>query len=135
MADQDPPAFPIVCSFDASGSEDGSALLVQANGFDGSVLRFAIPIDNVKYFISFLLMWVGTISSTESGRDKTDLIGLGTLPIPATSIAIGEPSGKEGYIGISVGRAELVFSLPISAFHPIAQTLLLAGMQPSSTIS
>jgi hypothetical protein len=127
-------AFPIVYSFDGCASEDGTALLVEANGFDGSVQRFAIPIDNVKHFISFLLMWAGTISATEPG-DVTDAIGVGTPPIPATSIAIGEPCGNEGYIGISVGRAELVFSLPLSAFSSIAQTLLLAGMQSNSTAS
>jgi hypothetical protein len=49
------------------------------------------------------------------------------MPIPATSIAIGEPSGQEGYIGISVGRAELVFSLPLASFGPLGRTRMLAG--------
>jgi hypothetical protein len=39
---------------------------------------------------------------------------------------IGEPSGEEGYIGISISRAERVFSLPISAFKPLGRSLLLA---------
>ena len=50
------------------------------------------------------------------------------MPIPATSIAIGAPSGQEGYIGISVGRAELVFALPLASFGPLGQTLMMAGM-------
>jgi hypothetical protein len=49
------------------------------------------------------------------------------MPIPATSIAIGAPSGQEGYIGISVGRAELVFTLPLASFGPLGQTLMMAG--------
>jgi hypothetical protein len=49
------------------------------------------------------------------------------MPIPATSFAIGAPSGEEGYIGISVGRAELVFAVPLASFGPLGQTLLMAG--------
>jgi hypothetical protein len=30
--------------------------------------------------------------------------------------------------GISVGRAELVFALPLASFGPLGQTLLMAGM-------
>jgi hypothetical protein len=56
----------------------------------------------------------------------------GSLPIPATSIAIGEPNGDEGYLGISVGRAELVFSLPVSSFGPLGQSLLMAGTPPTT---
>jgi hypothetical protein len=127
MTDQSGTQFPIVYSFDGGPSADGTALLVKAIGFDGSVMRFAIPIDNVKHFIAFLLVWIGTISAHQQDGDEQEAVGGSTLPIPATSIAIGEPNGNEGYIGISVGRAELVFSLPVSAFAPIGQTLLLAG--------
>jgi hypothetical protein len=91
---------------------------VEATGFDGSVMRFAIPIDNVKHFIAFLLVWIGTISATRENGDDAEVAGGSTLPIPATSIAIGEPSGEEGYIGIAVGRAELVFIF--AAFGPRA---------------
>jgi hypothetical protein len=132
MGDQSERQFPIVYSFDGAASADGTALLVEATGFDGSVMRFAIPIDNVKHFIAFLLVWIGTISATHG--DDAEVAGASTLPIPATSIAIGEPSGEEGYIGIAVGRAELDFSLPLSALAPIGRTLLMAATGPQSSV-
>lgn len=132
MVDQGAAEFPFIYSFDGGPSADGAALLVEATGFDGSVTRFAIPVDNVKHFIAFLLVWIGTISVRQEESDETEAAMRNTLPIPATSIVIGEPSGTEGYIGISVGRADLVFSLPISAFGPIGRTLLIAGT-PSTT--
>jgi len=127
MGDQSERQFPIVYSFDGAPSADGTALLVEATGFDGSVMRFAIPIDNVKHFI-------GTISATRENGDDAEVAGGSTLPIPATSIAIGEPSGEEGYIGIAVGRAELVFSLPLSSLAPIGRTLLMAATGPQSSV-
>ena len=93
MGDQTERQFPIVYSFDGAPSADGTALLVEATGFDGSVMRFAIPIDNVKHFIAFLLVWIGTISASRENGDDAEVAGGSTLPIPATSIAIGEPSG------------------------------------------
>jgi hypothetical protein len=118
--------FPVIHAFEGGPSADGETLLVRATAFDGSVVPFAIPIDNVKHFISFLLAWVGTISAgTEADAD--DAAGTGIMPIPATSIAIGQPSGQEGYIGISVGRAELIFAVPLASFTPLGRTLLMAG--------
>ena len=151
-------AFPIVHTFEGGPSADASTLLIRATGFDASVTTFAIPVDNVKHFIAFLLAWVGTISeatgdadalvsrfrssqafaanserTSESKRtlaiyDSSAAFGarssqphrprnranfgfaaLGEaqlMPIPATSVAVGAPSGQEGYLGISVGRAE-----------------------------
>ena len=115
--------FPIIYSFEGGPSADGQSLLVRATGFDASVTTFAIPVDNVKHFIAFLLAWVRTLSEV-TGEASMDAAGEAQImPIPATSIAVGE----EGYIGISVGRAELVFALPLSSFGPLGQTLLLAG--------
>ena len=121
--------MPIIYAFDGEPSEDGSLLHVNATAFDGRVIPFAIPTDNVKHFIAFLLAWVGTISAGAGEPTDTEsaAVGEGIIPIPATSIAIGEPSGQEGYIGISVGRAELVFSVPLASFGPLGQTLLMAG--------
>ena len=122
-------AFPIIHSFEGGPSADGQSLLVRATGFDDSVTTFAIPVDNVKHFIAFLLAWVGTLSEV-NGEAAADADAAGeaqTMPIPATAIAIGAPSGQEGYIGISVGRAELVFALPLASFGPIGRTLMMAG--------
>jgi hypothetical protein len=129
MTDQGKLVFPVVHSLEGRPTDDGTALLVEATAFDGSVLRFAIPVGNVKHFIAFLLLWVGTISAGQAGNGDSDAahVGEGSLPIPATSIAIGEPNGNEGYIGISVGRAELIFSMPVSAFGELGQSLLMAG--------
>jgi hypothetical protein len=117
---------PVIYSFAGGPSADGRTLLIKATGFDASVTSFAIPVDNVKHFIAFLLAWVGTISAGEALPDG-DAGEAQVMPIPATSIAIGAPSGEEGYIGISVGRAELVFALPLASFGPLGQTLLVAG--------
>jgi len=124
--DQGRLVYPIVHSLAGRPADDGSALLVEATAFDGNVLRFAIPIDNVKHFIAFLLVWVGTISAGQSGGEE-GVTSEASLPIPATSIAIGQPNGDEGYLGISVGRAELIFSLPVSALGTLGQSLLVAG--------
>jgi len=119
--------FPLIYSFEGGPSPDGQTLLVKATGFDESVTSFAIPVDNVKHFIAFLLAWVGTISATGAPDEADAPDEAQVMPIPATSIAIGAPSGQEGYIGISVGRAELVFALPLASFGPLGQTLMMAG--------
>ena len=131
--DHDGLKFPIIHSLEAQPSDDGMQLLVQATAFDGNVLRFALPVDNVKHFIAFLLVWVGQMSAGQGSGDEADAgMAAGSLPIPATSIAIGQPNGDEGYLGISVGRAELVFSLPVSSFGPLGQSLLMAGTMPTA---
>ena len=117
--------FPLIYAFEGGPSADGQTLLVRATGFDRSVTTFAIPVDNVKHFIAFLLAWVGTLGAARGDADASDDAQI--MPIPATSIAIGAPSGEEGYIGISVGRAELVFALPLASFGPLGQTLMMAG--------
>jgi hypothetical protein len=119
--------FPVVHSFEGGPSADGQMLLIKATGFDARVTTFAIPIDNVKHFIAFLLAWVGTISAGAAGDDAETPGETQVMPIPVTSVAIGAPGGQEGYIGISVGRAELVFALPLASFAPLGQTLLTAG--------
>jgi hypothetical protein len=135
MSDPNRRVFPIVYSFEGHPSEDGSAFLVEATCFDDSVTRFAIPVDNIQHLIAFLLVWVGKISAAHPGAPPTCDDGGERLPIPATSVAIGEPSGEEAYIGISVGRAELVFSLPVSSLGSVGQSLLLAGAPINATAS
>jgi S1-C subfamily serine protease len=126
-------SFPIIHTLQGGPSEDGDVLLVEAATFDDKVLRFAIPVDNVQHFIAFLLIWVGKISAAQESHTGTDgTEGAGCLPIPATSISIGEPHGSEGYLGISVGRAELTFSVPASALVSVGQSLLLVGAMPGS---
>jgi hypothetical protein len=127
--------FPLIWSFEGGPSADGQALLVRATGFDQSVTTFAIPVDNVKHFIAFLLAWVGTLSAAGAADDTGTPGEAQVMPIPATSIAIGAPSGQEGYIGISVGRAELVFAFPLASFGPLGQTLLMAGTPANGAAS
>jgi hypothetical protein len=121
--------FPIIDTFEGGPSADGQTLLVRATGFDASVTTFAIPVDNVKHFIAFLLAWVGTLGEVNGDAPAgVDAAGEAQImPIPATPVAIAAPSGQEGYIGISVGRAELVFCLPLASFGPIGRTLMMAG--------
>jgi hypothetical protein len=127
MTGDDPRRFTIVHSLEGSPSDDGEALLVEATGFDGSVVRFAIPVDNIQHFVAFLLVWAGTMNAGAPGGDAVSQTPQNTLPIPATAVSVGEPEGDEGYLGISVGRAELIFSVPLSAFGLLGRSLMTAG--------
>jgi len=134
MTEQDKRTFPVVYSFEGQPSDDGSTFLLEGTCFDGSTVRFAIPVDNIQHFIAFLLVWVRTMS--DAADKQADSSGSeGRIPIPATSLAIGQPSGDEGYIAISVGRAELIFSLPASSLGSIAQSLLIAGAPANAVAS
>ena len=136
MMEKSSDVFPVIYSFEGSPSEDGSVFLVKATAFDESVVRFAIPLDNIQHFITFLLIWAGTISADQSGSaDADDCQSSGCIPIPATSIAVGQPNGNEAYIGVSVGCAELVFSLPASSLGPVGYTLMLAGTPANAVAS
>jgi len=128
MIGDDHRRFTIVRSLEGGPSDDGAALLVEATGFDGSVVRFAIPLDNIQHVVAFLLIWAGTMSAGAPGIDPASKVAQNSLPIPATAVSVGEPQGKEGYLGISVGRAELIFSVPLSALGPLGQSLMLAGI-------
>src|SRR5262245_20301037 len=134
MAEQGKKIFPVVYSFEGHPSEDNSTFLVEGTCFDGSTVRFAVPIDNIQHFIAFLLIWVRTLSDAVD-ENPDDPGSQGRLPIPATSFAIGQPSGDEAYIAISVGRAELIFSLPASSLGSIGQSLLLAGTPMNAAVS
>jgi hypothetical protein len=121
-------SYSVVYSFEGAPSEDGKTLLVEAACFDGSEMRFAIPVENIQHVVAFLLMWAGTMNAGAAGGDSSVCRApTNSLPIPATAISVGEPEGKEGYLGISVGPAELVFSVPLSAFAPLGQSLLTLG--------
>jgi hypothetical protein len=136
MTKQDTRVFPVMYSFEGHPSEDGSFFLIEGTAFDGAVVRLGIPVDNIQHFIAFLLTWVGTISRARPGDAPVgESESNGCIPIPATSIAIGNPQGDEAYIGISVGRAELVFSLPASALTPVGQSIILAGAASNTAAS
>jgi hypothetical protein len=79
-----------------------------------------------------LLISVGKLSVAQDDQDRTvdDTVGQ-SPPVPATSIAIGEPEGEEGYLGIAVGQAELVFSVPLSVFDELGRTLLTISAKPN----
>src|SRR5262245_19553668 len=87
----------------------------------------------------FATMRAGVVAARDEGctleRISLDEVAEGRIPIPATSIAIGQPGGSEAYIGISVGRAELVFSLPASSLVPVGQSLMLAGTSSNAAAS
>jgi hypothetical protein len=136
MTEQSTHAFPIIYSFEGNPSADGSFFLVEGTSFDGNVVRFAIPLENIQHFVAFLLIWAGTIGADQSGGGGADdPQSDGRIPIPATSIAIGQPNGNEAYIGVSVGCAELIFAMPTSALAPVGQTLMLAGTPGNAVAS
>jgi hypothetical protein len=134
MTEQDKRVFPVVYSFEGRPSDDNSTFLVEGTGFDGSPVRFAIPVDNIQHFIAFLLVWVRTLSDAVDKQPEGSEFD-GRIPIPATSIAVGHPNGNEAYIGISVGRAELVFSLPAASLGSIGQSFMIAGTPSNAVVS
>ncbi|HEY2530704.1 MAG TPA: hypothetical protein VGJ20_22685 [Xanthobacteraceae bacterium] len=134
--ERDSDAFPIVYSFECHPSEDGCVLLLAGTGFDGIVVRFAVSLDDIQHFVAFLLNWAGAISANQvAAAPAGKCEGNGCIPIPASSIGIGHPNGSEAYIAGSVGRAELVFSLPTSALTSIGQSLMLAGAPSNGATS
>ena len=135
MPEQVQQSFPVVYSFDAHPSDDGVTLAVEATCFDNTVVRFAIPVDNIQHLIAFLLIWVHMISPENSNNGQAEGFKNDRIPIHARSMAIGEPDGDQAYIGISVGRAELVFSLPASSLGTIGQSLMIAGPSVNSAPS
>jgi len=123
--------FPLIRSARGGPSPDGESLLVEGATADGQPVRFAVPLCEVQHFVSFLLVSVGKISAFQKPQDRPDLVAAGpSRPIPATSVAIGEPEDDEGYLVMTVGHAELLFSMPISAFEPVARSMLMATARP-----
>ena len=123
--------FPLVRNAQGGPSADGNALLIEAATAGGETIRFAVPLGEIQHFVSFLLVSVGKISAYQRLRQIPEVpAGNPCRPIPATSIAVGEPEDGEGYLGISVGCSELLFAVPISAFEPVGRSMLLAGAQP-----
>jgi hypothetical protein len=110
---------------------DGKALLVEGATADGEPVRFALSLTDVQHFVSFLLISVGKlrVAQDDYGRTADDTVGQ-SPPVPATSMA-RQPEGEEGYLGIAVGQAELVFSAPLSVFDELGRTLLTISAKPN----
>jgi len=125
--------FPLVRDAQGGPSADGRSLLVEAATVDGDVVRFAVALSEIQHFVAFLLVTTGKICAAHGMTGAVGPDSGPTLPIPATSIAIGAPDGDEGYLEISVGRAELVFSLPLSAFDSLGRTMLTASAPTDDT--
>jgi hypothetical protein len=125
-------AYPLVRSAQGGPAPDGKALLVEGATADGEPVRFALSVTDVQHFVAFLLISVGRMSIARDDDGSTTDDSVGQSPqVPATSIAIGQPEGEEGYLGIAVGQAELVFSLPLSVFDELGRTLLTVSARPN----
>ena len=126
----EPAVFPLVRHVQSGPAPDGKAVLVEVATADERLVRFALPLADVQHLVAFLLISAGRISALQNDEIPTsDEVGQ-SPPIPATSIAVGEPAGAEGYLGIAVGPAELVFSIPISAFDELGRTFLALSAEP-----
>ena len=122
--------FPLVLQVQGGASPDGGSLLVEAATVEGAMLRFAVALTDVQHFVAFLLVSAGKMTAAQGLHAGSPNPAAATsLPIPVTAIDVGEPVGNEGYLGISVGRAELVFSVPMSAFDPLDRTMLTLSAQ------
>jgi len=120
--------YPLMRFAQGGPAPDGKALLVEGATADGEPVRFALSLTDVQHFVAFLLISVGKLSVAQDdyGRTADGTVGQ-SPPVPATSIAIGQPEGEEGYLGIAVGQAELVFSVPLSVFDELGRTLLMVS--------
>jgi hypothetical protein len=126
--------FPVVRQADGVPSPDGKSLLIEAKTTGGETLRFALTLSDVQHFVAFLLISVGKISLEHSrGGLPPNVEEANIIPIPVTAVTIGEPEGDEGYLGIEVGQANLVFSVPISEFAPLGRSILTVSAQPKAT--
>src|SRR5262245_3385204 len=95
--------FPLVRDVQSAPSPDGKAVLVEVGTADDKLVRFAIPLTDVQHFVAFLLISAGRISAAMDEQVAvSDEVGQ-SPPIPVTSVAVGEPAGDEGYLGIAVG--------------------------------
>jgi len=121
--------FPLVLQVQGGPSPDGRSLLVEAATVEGEMLRFAVALTDVQHFVAFLLVSAGKATAMQGLAAAPNPVAPMSLPIPVTAIDVGEPVGNEGYLGISVGRAELVFSVPMSAFDPLGRTMLTLSAQ------
>jgi hypothetical protein len=72
MPEQVQQSFPVVYSFDAHPSDDGATLAIEATCFDKTVVRFAVPVDNIQHMIAFLLIWVHMISPEKSNNGQAE---------------------------------------------------------------
>jgi hypothetical protein len=119
--------FPLVEFVRGGPSDDGGILFIEALTPRGPV-RLSIGLGDVQHLVSFLLVSAGKMTALSDGQFMPPPGN--TRPIPATSISIGEPDGDEGYLGIEVGKAELLFAVPLSAFGPVARTMLTLSARP-----
>jgi hypothetical protein len=124
--------YPLMRFAQGGPAPDGKALLVEGATADGEPVRFALSLTDVQHFVAFLLISVGRLSvaQDDQGPSADDTVGQ-SPPVPATSIAIGQPEGEEGYLGIAVGQAELVFSVPLSVFDELGRALLTISAKPN----
>ena len=129
MTDQGKLVFPVVHSLEGRPTDDGTVTARRSHGLrrERAPLRHSGRQRQALHRISVAVGRDDQRGPGGQGDSGAAHVGEGSLPIPATSIAIGEPNGNEGYIGISVGRAELIFSMPVSAFGELGQSLLMAG--------
>ena len=126
--------FPRLCGADGQLSGDGGALLVEATASGGDVVRFSIDLADVQHLVSYLLVWASRLGGRAgAGTNAGEEAQIFSHPIPASSVAMGKSDGEEGYLAISVGPAELLFSMPISAFDRIGRNLLTASARPTGT--
>ena len=82
--------------------------------------------------MSYLLVWTARLKS-EKGPLAAGEPQMFSHPIPVSAVGLCKSDGEEGYLGISVGPAELLFSIPLSALATIGQTLMAASAQPNGT--
>jgi hypothetical protein len=118
--------FPLLQFVQGGPSQDGRTLLVEAVTAQGPV-HLSIALQDLKHLVSFLLLSAGRMTVLSAAANGEPPSVSECSPIPITSISVGEPNGDQGFLGIDVGAAELVFSLPLEAFAPIARTMLTAS--------
>jgi hypothetical protein len=123
--ESDAAIYPLVQYAQGGPAPDGKALLIEGATAEGGPVRFALSLGDVQHFVAFLLMSVGQIGVMRGDPAPIpDEATVQSPAVPPTSIAVGQPQGDQGYLGIAVGRTELIFSIPLSAFDELGRTML-----------
>lgn len=117
--------YPLVRYAQGGPAPDGEALLIEGATAEGGPVRFSLCLGDVQHFVAFLLISVRQIGVVRGDPAPIPDAAIVQSPaVPATSIAVGQAQGDQGYLGVAVGRTELVFSIPLSAFEELGRTML-----------
>jgi hypothetical protein len=125
--------FPLLREAQVGPSPDGQAMLIEALTVSGETVRLAIGFGDIQKVAAFLLSASAQMDQPAVPDELRDAAAPVAGPaIPVTGIAVGITTADHGLLAITVGRGELAFSLPLSSFQTLGETLLTASARSGS---